>query len=74
MTSTPTAISNIRARSSQRLWEAVCKKVRANWQPKNAAEPIKNGVAALAHQGLFGQKYCTAAPLTDSWYKPNEAI
>ena len=30
----------------------MCRKLRANWQPNSAAEPIRNGVAAFAHQGL----------------------
>ena len=60
MTSAPTPISRISARSSQRLCEPICKKERANWQPKSAAEPIKNGTDALAHHGLLGQKFCTA--------------
>lgn len=42
-------------------------KLRANWQLNSAAEPIRNGVEALAHQGSFGQKYWMPAPLTETW-------
>ncbi|CRX28840.1 Uncharacterised protein [Klebsiella pneumoniae] len=67
MTSAPTAISASRPRSTHTLWSRVCRKLRANWQPNSAAEPIRNGVAAFAHQGLSGQKYSMPAPFTETW-------
>lgn len=60
------ASSACNSRSKARLWRRICKKLRANWQPNSPAAPMNSGVAALAHHGLSGQKYATAAPLTDN--------
>ncbi|MNC70544.1 hypothetical protein D3C75_1213680 [compost metagenome] len=67
ITSTAPSINSCSSRSNPRLIVPRRRKWRANWQPNKPAAPMNKGVAAFAHQGLFGQKYATPAPLTDTW-------